>query len=60
MSRSINQIQYVFLTLVHIFHLDSMALNRYATFTFQIHVVKHLALRHLNGLGIFQQTVGQG
>ena len=60
MSRSINQIQYVFLTLVHILHLDSVALNRYTTFTLQIHVVKHLTLRHLDGLGVFQQTVGQG
>ena len=58
-SRSVNQVQDIFLTLVHILHLDGVALNRDAALALQVHVVQHLPFRHLNGLCIFQQTVGQ-
>ena len=37
-----------------------MALDGDATLTLQIHVIEHLPLSHLDGLGVFQQTVGQG
>ena len=59
MSRRVNQVQDIFLTLVHIFHLNSMALNSNPSFLLQIHVVQHLAFRHLNGIGKFQQSVCQ-
>ena len=59
MPRSINKVQDVFLTFIIIFHLYGVALDCNATLTFQIHVVQHLPFRHLNGLGIFQKTVGQ-
>ena len=58
-SRGINEVQNIFFTLVHILHLDGVALNRNAALALQIHVVQHLSLRHLDGLGELQQTVGQ-
>ena len=59
-SRSVNQIEYVFLSLVHIFHLDGVALDGDAALALQVHVVQHLSFGHLYGLGELQQTVGQG
>ena len=59
MSRGVNQVQYVFFAFVHIFHLDGMAFNGNTTFTLQFHIVQHLSFRHLDGLGKFQETVGQ-
>ena len=43
-SRSINQVQDIFLTLVSIFHLNRVTLNRNPTFAFQVHIVQQLSL----------------
>lgn len=59
MSRGVNQVQYVFLALVHILHLDGMTFDGDATLFLQIHVVKHLTFSHLNGFGIFKHTVSK-
>jgi hypothetical protein len=37
-----------------------MAFDGNTPFTLQVHVVKHLALSHLDGVGSLQQTVSQG
>ncbi len=37
-----------------------MALDGDAALTFQVHVVQHLSVGHLNGIGEFQQAVGKG
>ena len=58
-SRSVNQVQYVFLSLVSVFHLDSVTLNRNTTFTLQVHIVEHLSLGHLYSLSVLQQSVSQ-
>ncbi len=58
-SRSVNQVKDILLTLIGIFHLDSMALDRDSPFFLQVHIIKHLSRSHLNSLGIFQQAVGQ-
>ena len=57
-SRSINKIKDIFLAIVHIFHLDGMTLDGDATFTLQVHVIKHLSFGDLDGVGEFQHTVG--
>ena len=57
MSWSIDEVQQVFLG---IFHLDGMALDGNATLALQFHIIQHLSLRHLDGLGILQEAVGQG
>ena len=54
MSRGINQVQDILLTLIHIFHLDGMTLNRNASFTLQIHIIEHLTFSDLNSLCKFQ------
>ena len=59
-SRSVNQVQDVFLPLVGIFHLYGMALDGDASLLLQVHIVEHLSLSHLDGFRIFEQTVGQG
>ena len=59
MSWGVNEVQYIFLTILHIFHLDGVTLNRDATLTLQIHIIQHLSFRHLDSLGELQQTVGQ-
>ena len=41
-SRSINQVQDILLTLIIILHLDSMALDCDTSLLLQVHVVKHL------------------
>ena len=60
MSRGINQIEYIFLAFVHVFHLDGVALDGNAALALQIHIVEHLPFGHLNRIGKFQQAVGQG
>ena len=60
MSRSIDEVQQVFLAFIGIFHLDGMALDGNATLALQFHIIQHLSLRHLDGLGILQEAVGQG
>jgi hypothetical protein len=37
-----------------------VALDGDAPLALQVHIVEHLPFGHLNGFGIFQQTVGQG
>jgi len=37
-----------------------MALDGDAPFPFQIHIVEHLPFRHLYGVGILKQSVGDG
>ena len=59
MSRCVNQIEYIFFTIVHILHLDGVTLDGNASFTLQIHVIEHLTLGDLDGLREFQHTVSQ-
>ena len=56
MSRSINQIKYIFFAPVSKVHLDGMTFNRDATFPFKVHIVKHLRLHFLteNSLRILE------
>jgi hypothetical protein len=44
---------------MYIFHLDGVTFNGYTSFTLQVHIIEHLTFGYLNGLGCFQQTVGQ-
>ncbi len=58
----INQVQYVFLPFVRVINLNGVTLNGNALFPLQIHVVQYL-VHHValtNGLGMLQQSVGQG
>ena len=57
MSWGINQIENIFFALVHIPHLDGVALDGDATLTLQVHVIKHLSFGDLDGLGEFQHSV---
>ncbi len=60
-TRSIDKIELIFLALVKIVHLDSVALDCDALFFLQIHIIKDLIF-HLSfsqGAGQFQKTVGQ-
>lgn len=62
MAGSIDEVEIVFLTLVHVLHLDGMALNGYSLLLLQVHVIEDLVL-HIpvgKGLGEFQKTVGEG
>ena len=59
MSRSVDEVEQILDTILLIFHLNGMALDGNAALAFQIHVVKHLVLGNLNGLGVFQHTVSQ-
>ena len=54
MSRSVNKIQRIFLPILLIFHLYSMALDCYTTLFLQIHIIEHLTLGNLNSLCVFQ------
>jgi hypothetical protein len=60
MSRGIYQIEDIFLTFIIIFHLDGVTLDGDASFTLQVHVIKHLSLSDLDGLRELQHTVSQG
>ena len=59
MSRSVNKVQDVFLSLILVLHLDGMALDGDAAFLLQIHVVKHLAFSDIYGMSVLQQAVSQ-
>ena len=61
MSRSVNKVQYVFLAILHILHLDGVALDGDAALALQVHIVKHLILEFtvVYGFGILEKTVGQ-
>ena len=59
MSRGVNQVKDVLLSLISVFHLDGVALDGDASFTLQVHIVKHLSLRNLDGVRVLKQAVGQ-
>ena len=63
MARCVNEVQGEDLTILSlILHLYWMRFDRDPPFTFQIHVIQHLAF-HLflsDGMREFQQAVGQG
>ena len=59
MSRRINQIQDILLTTTHILHLYGVTLDGNTALTLQFHIVKHLALSHLNSVCSLKQPVGQ-
>ena len=67
MSRCVNQVQdkllslvFFLLTIIHMLHLDGMTLDGDTTFLLQVHVIKHLTLGDLDGLGFLQESVSQG
>ena len=60
MSRSINEIQHVFLPIFLVLHLDGMALDGDASLFLQVHIVEHLPFGDLDGVGVFQQSICQG
>ena len=60
MSRRVNEVKHIFLTLIGILHLYSMTLDSDTTFLLQLHIVEHLALGNLDRVGVFQQAVSQG
>ena len=60
MSRSVDEIESITAVISHIFHLYSMTFDGDSSLTFKIHIVQHLPLGHLDGMGILQQTVGKG
>ncbi len=61
MSRCVDKIECIVLTIESVIHLYGMALDSDTTLTLQVHVVKHLVLHFLgtNGFGKFQQAVGK-
>ena len=62
MSRSVDEVEKILLSLVCVLHLDGVALDCDAFFLFEVHVVKNLVL-HVScrqGLGELKKTVGQG
>ena len=60
-SRSVDQVKRVFLTILHIVHLDGMTLDGDATLSLQVHVVEHLSLHVFTGygIGVLEQTIGE-
>ena len=59
MSRSVDEVKHIVLSLVLVFHLYGVALNGDAALFLQVHIVEHLPACNLNGFGKFQHTVGQ-
>ena len=62
MTRSVNEIERVHFTVVHVIHLDRMALDGDTLLLFKIHGVKYLILHITLSKGIcyFQHPVSQG
>ena len=58
-SRSVDKVQNVCLTIMLILHLDGMTLDGYASLSLQIHVVKHLTFGNLDGFCPLEQPVRQ-
>jgi hypothetical protein len=58
--RRVNQVEHVAFSLVVVFHLDGVALDGDATLPLQIHIVQHLPVCHLDGIGVLEQAVGKG
>ena len=59
-SRSVDEVEDVLLTVQVVLHLNGVALDGDATFLFQVHIVEHLPLGHGDGLRVLQQSVCQG
>ena len=60
MSRSVNEIQHIFLPILLVFHLDGMTLDGDASLFLQVHIVEHLPFCDLDGVGVLQQAICQG
>ena len=62
MSWGVYQVEYVVFPFVRVLHLYRVALDGYAAFAFQVHVVQQLVLAFAfgYGAGVFEQTVRQG
>ena len=60
-SGSVYEIQRILLPVVHVVHLNGVALYRDAFFAFEVHVVKHLRLQFALGkrTGLLQKAVGE-
>ena len=60
-SRSVNEVEDICLTVVFVFHLDSVALDGDASLFLKVHVVKHLSFHVFRryGVGKLEQTVCQ-
>ena len=61
MSRSVDKIQHIVLTILTVIHLNGVGFDGDASFALEVHVVEHLRL-HIFGchsVGVFQQAVGQ-
>ena len=54
MSRSINKIEQISLTISLIFHLNGMALDGNTSFSLQIHIIKHLTFCNLDSISFLQ------
>ena len=57
-SRSVNEIEHVVLTIHFVVHLDGVTFDRDTTFLFEVHVVEHLTFGDFYGRRAFQQSVG--
>ena len=54
MSRSVDEVQNIFLAVQLILHLYGVALDGDASLSLKIHVVEHLPFCNLYGVGAFQ------
>ena len=59
MSRRVDEVQDILLSVALILHLYGVALDGDTALALQIHVVEHLSLSHLYGFGVFKQPVGK-
>jgi len=61
-SGRVNEIQDIIASFELIFHLDGMALDGYASFPFQIHIIQNLILKipFCQGMCNLNQAVSQG
>ena len=60
MSRSINEIEHILLSVFFILHLYGVALDGDAALLLQVHIVEHLPFCDLDGVGVLQQAICQG
>ena len=58
-ARSVDKVEDILLSIAHILHLNGVTLDGDTALALQVHVIEHLPFRHLNGVGTFQQTVGE-
>ena len=61
MSRSVDEIEHIFLAVELVVHLDCVALDSDAALALEVHVIEHLGLHVLGGygVGIFEKAVGK-